>query len=404
MNKKFLWAGIAAAAAVIIAVVLFFALRDTSVVVAVPRVEVDAWRQVLGGIAGRGAPRVKIEGFEGDGQAVLSGRRPGLAAVTVASWTRAAISRGALVPLPAAAFPNPEAITSRLPRSFLIGTGWTDGARLSALPVAFDPWLAFWHRDFLGGQKAAATPPADWAALGGAASRWKKAGAAALALPGRESEALTAWVAILCSAQGPGVPQDVFGGWPVAGRENAAAALGRLAGLERDGTLQGAAFSFVWQDAMDLVSTKKAAGVFLPLSRFRAMNPAASAPLISSRVPAFPGASGTALAAEVRVLVMPTRGARGRGAEIVVAYLSRPDVQRALADGLRMVPCRLDAAVRDGASFEGREAARAATALIPMPGAGADPRGTAAFAEAASAVLRSPGEVSAAIAALYGGR
>jgi hypothetical protein len=387
-----------AAAIVVIGVVLYFAFRDTSVVLAVPRSEIPAYGELLSGMKGEGTPRVRLLGFDDDGQGVLSGKRPGLAVVTLGAWTRGAISDRRLVALPAAAFPNPDALLPRFPQAFLRASGWAGGKSLPAMPLAFDPWLAFWHRDAL--NKAA--PPADWAALAAAAARWKRAGLPGLALAGREPQALAAWVALLCGARGPAAAEDVFGHFPASGRDVAAEALRLLAVMERDGTIQPSAFSFPWQDAIDLLGGRRAAGAFFPLSRFRAMNPAASAPLIIGRVPAFPGTSGSSLVAEVRVLVMPSRGARGRGAEMVVAYLARPDIQRALADSLRMVPCRLDAPVRDGASFEGREAARAASVLLPAPGIWGDARGTAAFAEAAAAVLRSPGEVDAAVSALYG--
>jgi len=397
---KLLRIGIAAAALAAAGLALFVAFRDRSVVVAVPKAELPAYTQLFGGLTGEGAPRVRLQGFEGDGQGLLAGKRPGLAVVTLASWTRQAITAGRLVPLPAAASPNPDSVLPRIPPAFLRAVSSTGGRTLHALPLAFDPWLAFWHRDFIGG--AAAAAPADWTALAAAVVRWKRTGISGLALAGREPDALVAWLAILCGARGPGAAEDVFGRFPAYGRDVAAEALGRLAGLERDGTLQPSAFSFPWQDAVDLVLHKHAAGAFLPLSRFRSLDPAASAPLIIARVPPFPGASGAGLVAEVRVLVMPARGARGRGVEKVIAFLARPEIQRSLADSLRMVPARMDAPVRDGASFEGREAARAAAALIPMPGAWGDERRAAVFAEAAAAVLRSPGEVAAAVAALYG--
>jgi len=395
--------GASIAAVVAVAAVLYIAFRDRSVVFAVPRAELPVYARVFAGVKGEGAPRVRLQAFDGDGQTILSGRRPGLAVVSMASWLSKGLAAGVLVPLPPAGFPNPEAVSARLPGAFLKAVGSTAGGRtLNALPLAFDPWLAFWHRDFIGG--AAATPPADWPAVRASAARWKQKGVAALALAGREPDALTAWFAILCGASGPGAAADAFGRYPGFGRETAASALELLADLERDGIVQGSAFSFPWQDAVDQLLRKQAAGMFLPLVRYRALNPAATAPLIIARVPQFPGTTGTAIVAEVRMLVMPARGARGRGSEKVVAYLARPEVQRSLADALGMVPARLDAPVRDGASFEGREAARAAAALVPMPTAGGDAPSTAALVQAAAAALRSPAEVGAAVNALYGAR
>jgi len=400
MSRKLLGIVIAASALGAAGIVLAVVLWNRGVVVAVPAVELPAYTRIFAGLTGEGVPRIRLQGFDGDGQGLLTARRPGLAVVTLDSWTRRAITDGRLEPLPAAAFPNPDSVFPRLPAAFLRAVSFTGAGTIKALPLAFDPWLAFWHRDLIGG--AAAAAPADWTALARAAVKWKRAGISALAIAGREPDALVAWLAILCGAKGPGAAEDVFGRFPAYGRDVATESLGRLASLERDGTLQPSAFSFPWQDAVGLVLHKRAAGAFLPLSRFRSLDPAASAPLIIARVPSFPGASGAGLLAEARVLVMPARGARGRGVEKVVAFLARPEVQRSLADSLRMVPCRLDAPVRDGASFEGREAARAAAALLPMPAVWGDARSRALFAQAAAAVLRSPGEVAAAVAALYG--
>jgi hypothetical protein len=154
---------------------------------------------------------------------------------------------------------------------------------------------------------------------------------------------------------------------------------------------------------VNLLLQRRAAGMLLPLSRFRGLNPAVSAPLIVSRVPEFPGAAGYALVAELRVLVMPARGARGRGAEKVVAFLAEAATQRAIADALGMMPARLDAPVRDGAAFEAREAARTAAALVSPPAIGPDDTHAGAIAAAASAVLRAPGEVESIIRGLDGG-
>ncbi len=402
MHRK----GFAAAAAVVVVAVgvfLFVFLRDRSVVVAVPRPEVPVYVKVFDGLAKReGAPGVRLLGFDGDGAGILTGRRPGLAVVAFASWTRAALSDGRLAALPSGAPGGASDDPSKLPQAFLRATSSAGGGPLRALPIAFDPWLAFWHRDFIGG--AAAAPPRDWNRIAAAAAAWKRGGVSALALAGREPAALAAWLAIQGGARGPAAVADALGGFPAYGREVIAEALGRLAALERDGIVQTSAFSYPWADAVDLVLKRRAAGIILPLSRFRAINPAASAPLVIARVPDFAGVTGAGLVAELRVLVMPSRGARGKGVEKVISFLAEPGTQRAIADGLGMAPARLDAAVRDGASFEAREAARGATLLLPVPGISGDARYAAVFAEAAAAVLRSPGNVAEAVSGLYGGK
>jgi len=132
------------------------------------------------------------------------------------------------------------------------------------------------------------------------------------------------------------------------------------------------------------------------------LNPAASAPLIVARVPDFPGTKGYGLVADVRVLVMSARGARGRGAEKLVAYFAEPETQRALADALGIVPARLDAPPRDGASFEAMEAGRNASAVMPPPALLLGPRRAGELASAAGIVLRNPAAVTETIFSLFG--
>lgn len=396
MRRKLLAVG--AAAVVVLGVAVFLVFRDRSVVIAVPSRDLPVYAKVLGGMAGRDrAPRLRLLGFTGSGEEILAGRRPGLAVVSLASWVSAASADGRLSSLPGSG-----SSSSMLSQALLQAVGAGKGGILHGLPLAFDPWLAFWHRDFIGGPSA--SPPRDWKALAAAAGRWKRVGASPVAIAGREPDALAAWLAVLCGARGPAAAADALGGFPSRGRAAVEDGLARLAAMEQDGIAQPAAFSYLWADAIDLVLRKRAAGVFLPLSRFRSINAAASAPLVTAGMPEFPGVAGFGLVAELRVLVMPSRGARGRGAEKVVAFLGEAGSQRALADGLGMVPARVDAPVRDGASFEGREAARRAALVLPVPGIAGDARNAAAFAEAAAAVLRSPGDVQAAVAALYAGR
>jgi ABC-type glycerol-3-phosphate transport system substrate-binding protein len=253
----------------------------------------------------------------------------------------------------------------------------------------------------LGG--ATAAPPRDWGSLEAAVKAWGRGGVAALALPGREPDALVAWLAVLAAAGGPAAAAEAFTTFPLRGRETMAAAIGRLARLEAGGFVQKAAFSYPWQDAVGLVLQKKAAGILIPLGRYRGIDPVASAPFVTAGVPAFAG-EGSVVVAEVRVLVMPRRGARGRGAERVVAFLAEPGPQRAVAEALHMVPARLDAPVRDGASFEAAAALRDAAVILPAPGLGLKDRDAAAVAAAAVSVLRSPAGAADAVAALYGAR
>jgi hypothetical protein len=208
----------------------------------------------------------------------------------------------------------------------------------------------------------------------------------------------------MSTARGPAAAADALGRFPAFGREVIAGALQQLADREATGIVQPSAWSYPWTDAIDLVLKKRAAGILLPLSRYRAVNPASSAPLVIARVPVFGGVPGSGLVAELRVLVAPARGARGKDAQKVVSFLAEAPVERSIADAMGMVPGRLDAPVRDGASFEGREAARAAMLLLPAPGIAGDASNTAAFAEAAAAVLRSPTEVEAAVSKLYTGK
>jgi ABC-type glycerol-3-phosphate transport system substrate-binding protein len=396
MRRKMLAVG--AAAVVVLGIAVFLVFRDRSVVIAVPSRDLPVYAKVLGGMAGRdGAPRLRLFGFTGSGEEILTGKRPGLAVVSLASWVSASSADGRL-----SSIPRSVALSSMFPQALIQAVGSGKDGLLHGLPIVFDPWLVFWHRDFIGGPST--SPPRDWKALEAAAARWKRGGASAVAIAGREPDALAAWLAVLGGARGPAAAADALGGFPLRGREALEDGLARLAAMEQDGIAQPAAFSYLWADAINLVLQKHAAGIFLPLSRFRSINAAASAPLLIAQVPEFPGVAGFGLVAELRVLVMPFRGARGRGAEKVIAFLGEPGSQRALADGLGMVPARADAPVRDGASFEGREAARRAALFLPVPGIAGDARNTAAFAEAAAAVLRSPGDVAAAVAALYAGR
>lgn len=140
--------------------------------------------------------------------------------------------------------------------------------------------------------------------------------------------------------------------------------------------------------------------MFMPISRFRALNPVSSAPLIVSRLPDFPGERGSAILADVRVLVMPARTARAKGRDVLTAWLADPVTQRALADALGIVPARLDSAVRDGASYAAVDAARHAGALILPPLLTLSAARAADFTSSVGAVLRSPKEASSITADL----
>jgi hypothetical protein len=390
---------LAAAGALAVAVLLFLLLRDRSVVVAVPRAELPVYARLFAGFTGdRGAPRVRVQAFDGPGDSVLHGKRPGLAVVSLAPWVQQAFADGRLKPLPASAFSSGA---PPLPRALLAAVGG-DPAAPRALPLAYDPWVAAWHRDFIGGAKA--VPPRGWNDVAAAANRWKKAGAVALGIPGRDTQALLSWVGMLAAAQGPAAALEVFAGFPKTGRETMSEALARLGSLQRDGLAQAGSFTYPWPDALDLVLHLQAAGTFLPLSRFRGMPPASTAPLIVAPVPEFPGTASYIVIADVRLLAAPAGGARGRGSEEVIRFLAETGTERGLADALGMVPARLDAPVRDGAAYEAVAAAKGAGAFLPPPETLLAPRDAAAVAAAAETMLRSPDAVAETVAALYAGR
>jgi hypothetical protein len=306
----------AAGAAALLALLLFLLVpRDTGVELAVPGEEMAAFRGALGGLSLQpGHPTVRLRPLPPEERGILEGKRPGLAVVSMAPWVAAAIADGRLRTLPASAFP---AGLPPLPAAFLSATDPRPGTT-AALPLAFDPWMAAWHRDLIGGPRPA--PPRDWTALIGLALEWRKRGASALALAGREPDAELAMLAILGTARGPGASAEALKLFPGQGRETVADALRRLASLQRAGLLQPGSASSSWSDALDLVRARKAAGALIPISRLRSLSEADAAPLVVVRVPDFPGAAGYGLLADVRVLVMPARG--GRGTEKVAAWLA----------------------------------------------------------------------------------
>jgi ABC-type glycerol-3-phosphate transport system substrate-binding protein len=383
---------------VLLGLITIYSERDRGTILAVPGSDAAAYQQVLQELAARPRPpRVLLKSIEGPEPGILQGRRPGLAVVSLSPWVGAALRDGRLEALPEGAFP---AGLSTMPRALVTAAGQKDDGRLLALPLLFDPLLAVWHRDLIGGAKAA--PPADWGALSAAAAAWRKSGAAPLSLAGREKDALLSLLCVLAGSQGPGAAADAFSPDPAASRGPLAAAFRQLAELQKEELFQKASFSYPWADATGLVLSRRAAGILLPLSSFRGLNPAQAAPLITSRVPDFTGVPGYPLVAEVRVLVMPSRGARSRSVDALIHYLSEPAVQRSLADALKMVPARLDAPPRDGAAFEAREAARGAARLAVPPALTLEPARAAEVAAAAATVLRDPAAAQDAVSRLYG--
>ena len=394
---------IAAAAILAIGLAFLFVFRDRSVVLAVPKAELDAYAAVMKKLSTQAdAPRIRILGFEGNGSDILGGKRPGIAVVSLAPWIGTALDRGDLKDLPAAAF---RTGIPAFPRSFHDVIGGAQGAagesRVRMLPITFDPWLIAWHRDLLGKNNAA--PPQFWNDLPLLAKSIRASGASVLALPGKESDADLAWLAILSSGQDQKAAIAAFEKFPKEGREAVGGAFEALAGMQKSGLVQAGSFSYPWSDAIGLLLHRKAAGILLPLSRFRAINPIESAPLIVSRVPDFPGSREYGLLADLRVLVMPARGAAGRGAERAIAYLAQAEIQRALADALGIVPAALDAPIRDGASYAAVDAARNAGALLSPPGMVLDAKQVAAFAAALDKALRSPRDVPSILKELYAG-
>ena len=399
------WAWFASAAAVIVVgLLLYFIFRDTSVVIAVPAAEVDAYVEVMEILSKRpNAPGCHIRGYEGDGSEVLQGMRPGLAAVSLSPWVEQALGRGDVKPLPASAF---KSGVPALPQSILAAAGGAQGAektpRLVILPLVYDPWIVAWHRDLIGGSKAAT--PKTWTDVQKLAKVLAKKKAAALALPGREADADLAWLAVLASARDRAAADAAFKKFPAEGRGVIKDALTDFSGLQKEGLVQAGSFSYPWSDALGILLNKKAAGLFLPLSRFRGINPVQSAPLIVSPLPEIPGSRGYAVVADLRVLVMPSRGAVGRGAEKVVAFLSEASSQRLLADALGMVPAVLNAPVRDGASYAAVEAGRGAGTLLVHPAITLGQKKAADFSAAMQKALRSPRDISSIIEDLYGGK
>jgi hypothetical protein len=393
-----------AAAVLVVGLLLYFIFRDTRVVIAVPAAEVDAYAEVMEKLSKRpDAPGYRILGYEGDGSELLQGKRPGLAAVSLAPWVEQALGRGDVKPLPAAAF---KTGVPTLPHSVLAAAGGIQGTekapRIVMLPLALDPWIIAWHRDLIGGPKA--TAPKAWADVQKLAKTLAKKGVSALALPGREADADLAWLAVLASTKDIAAADAAFKKFPMEGRGAITDAMTLFGGLQKEGLVQAGSFSYPWSDALGLLLNRKAAGMLLPLSRFRGINPIQSAPLILSQLPEFPGSHGYAVVADLRVLVMPAWGAAGKGAEKVAAFLSEAGTQRALADSLGMIPAALNAPVRDGASYAAVEAARGAGALLVLPVITLGQKKAADFSAALQKALRSPREVPSILEDLYGGK
>jgi hypothetical protein len=390
----------AGAALVLGAVLLIVILRDRATVLAVPQNELEIWRKVTAELAAReGHPPVKLQPWSGDPSTLLNGRKPGLAVVDLAPWVSAALADGRLAALPADAF---RTARPRIPLALLSAVGSSGPGPLRALPLAYDPLMAAWHRDFIGGANALA--PRDWNDVSAAALKWKQRAVIPVALAGRETDALLSWLTVTASAIGPASAAAALAEFPMRGRDALEAAFLKLASFQAEGIFQPGSFSYPWADAVGLVLQKRAAGILLPLSRYRRLNPASSAPLIVSRVPDIRGSTGSTLVARTRLLVAPARGARGRGAGKLAEFLADPAVQRELADALLMVPAVLDAPVRDGPAFEAMNAARAAAAVVPEPAAFMAPDAAAAVAAAAQTALRSPRDAAAAAAGLYAGK
>ena len=390
----------AVSAVILAAALLVLLLRDRATVLAVPESELKIWQKAIAELAARdGHPRVKLQPWSGDPSALLSGRRPGFAVVDLAPWVAAALADGRLVALPPDAF---RAALPRIPRALLTAAGSSGTGTLPALPIAYDPLMAAWHRDFIGGANALA--PRDWNEVSSAALKWKRRAVIPVALAGRETDALLSWLTVMASATGPASAAAALAGFPALGRDALEAAFGRLASFQAEGIFQPGSFSYPWADAIGLVLQKRAAGILLPLSRYRSLNPAASAPLIVSPVPDLRGSPGSTLVARTRLIVAPAGGARGRGAGKLAEFLAEPAVQREVADALQMVPAVLDAPVRDGPAFEAVNAARAADAVVPSPAGFMPPDAAAAIAAAAQSALRAPGETAAAVAGLYAGK
>jgi ABC-type glycerol-3-phosphate transport system substrate-binding protein len=385
---------IAGAAALVIGLALFFVFRDTSVVIAVPKADVEAYVSVLKSFAARpDAPKTRVEGFEGSGTLILEGKRPGIAVVSLAPWIGQALDRGNLKLLPEKAFETGMPV---LPKCI----GDAIGPERAMLPLAFDPWLMAWHRDFIGGKKA--VPPRLWTDLPKLGKSIRRSGANALALPGREGDADLAWLAIHSSAQDQKAAAAAFVKFPLEGRETIAKGMEAFAGMQKDGLVQAGSFSYPWGDAVGLLLDKKAAGILLPLSRYRSIDPIDSAPLIVSLLPELSGSRDYALIADLRVLVMPSRGAAGKGVEKVIGFFAETATQRALADRLDMMPALLNAPIRDGAAYAAMEAARSAGTLIPHPASVLGEKRAADFSAALEKALRSPREIPSILADLYG--
>ncbi len=379
---------------------LIFILRDTSVVIAVPKTDVKAYAAVMRTLAARpGAPKVRIVEFDGNGSLVLDGKRPGIAVVSLAQWVGLAVERGDLKVLSAESFKQG---LPAFPPCIAEAAGISAGERPSLLPLFFDPWLMAWHSDFIGGMKTA--PPQAWGDLAKLAKSLKKKRVSVLALPGREGDADLAWLAAFASGKDLRAAAAAFKKFPLEGRDAIEEAFTDFAGLQKDGLAQTASFSFPWSDALGLLLDKKAAGMLLPLSRYRAIDPVRRAPLIVSRLPELPASREYAVIADLRVLVMPSRGAAGRGSEKVIAFLAEAETQRALSDALNLTPAALEAPVRDAAAFEAVQIARGAGLLIPHPALTLGTERAADFSAALEKALMSPRDVPSIVGELYQGR
>ncbi len=245
-------------------------------------------------------------------------------------------------------------------------------AGLIGLPLSVDPWIMMWNRDRL-------------SAGGDALRLWENitgSDGPVFGLAGSAQDARLAWVAFLADAYPSVGGTSALNPWRNG--------LKHFAQAQADGIFQRAAFSYPWSDALTILTRGDVRAVFAPLSRYRSLDGGTQTELEVRRPPDARGRSNYPLFADVLLAVVRTKSSEKAGVVGALQALAEAGAQRELADLLGTIPARIDAPVRDGASFTAVRIARTAAYVVPRPSAALVPDVTYELADLSLLLLRNP--------------
>jgi len=251
----------------------------------------------------------------------------------------------------------------------------TEGSPIyRALPICIDPWIMIWREDYLsayGGRSEGI--PYSWEEI--------KPDGPVFALPGAAADARLAWAAVLEESYTEPDKQYRFSG-----------GLRKLASFQLDGFFQRGAFSYPWSDAEALLIGGEAAALYVPVSRFRKLDPKYQSKLVLSRPPAAAGSGTYSVCADILVAVITGRRGSGERASGILQVISDPAGEREIADAIGAITARLDARLRDGFDQTAKQVVRNTARIFLPPVSQLETDELKRYAELSDVILRSPSE------------